>query len=121
MPPAIQRAPRARSRSSDGSSSNSRQWRRRTATGSLCGASRGISRNPVIFPIASDRREARGLGVEVLLGEHLRVLHGQNLDEPLARLPPAREHPPRHYELTRSAVAWRVLSGWRETRKRFVK
>jgi glutamate synthase domain-containing protein 3 len=27
----------------------------------------------------------------------------------------------RHYELTRSAVAWRVLSGWRETRKRFVK
>jgi glutamate synthase domain-containing protein 3 len=27
----------------------------------------------------------------------------------------------RHYELTRSAVAWRVLSGWRETHRRFVK
>src|SRR5579885_3048738 len=105
MPQSMQRAPCARSRSSDGRSSNSRQWRRRTATGSLCGASRGISRKPVIFPIASDRGEARRLGVEVLLGEHLRVLHGQYLDEPLARLSPAGEHPPRHRRARKLVVA----------------
>jgi len=27
----------------------------------------------------------------------------------------------RHYDLTESALAWRVLSGWKETAKKFTK
>src|SRR5438309_5882888 len=93
MPQSMQRAPWRLSTSSGVRSSNSRQCFSRSGTGCLWTFSRSNSRKPVILPM-SDRREACGVGVEVLLGEHLPVLDRHDPDEMRDRLLPARQEPP---------------------------
>src|SRR5436309_2377091 len=104
MPQSMQRAPWRLRTSSGVRSSNSRQCFSRSGTGCLWTFSRSNSRKPVILPmlrahascplLGSDRREACGVGVEVLLGEHLPVLDRHDPDEVRDRLLPAREEPP---------------------------
>src|SRR5439155_14636496 len=93
MPQSMQRAPWRLRTSSGVRSSNSRQCFSRSGTGCLWTFSRSNSRKPVILPM-SDRREACGVGIEVLLGEHLPVLDRHDSDEMRDRLLPAREEPP---------------------------
>src|SRR5207249_3509558 len=106
MPQSMQRAPWRLRTSSGVRSSNSRQCRSRSGTGCLWTFSRSNSRKPVILPmlrahascpcfVPSDRREARRLRVEVLLGEHRAVLDRHDPDEMRDRVLPAREEPPR--------------------------
>src|SRR5277367_6635745 len=112
IPQSMQRAPCARSFSSDILRSNSRQSFRRSPTGRREGVSRLISMKPVIFPISAaisqDQvilrlvsclltrlhcREPREVGVhiEMLPFEHHPVLSRQYLDELLSIVVPLVE------------------------------